>query len=99
MRNKRYWIVLLGTSEGVNLKKDKTEDIVDVFLWARNKKEARRLAEKISASLEESCHIGLLQYVVQRIQSCRVPRFTKKEREMLEQSRKESRKGRTRRFL
>ena len=61
---KRYRIELLGTAEGINLKKDKTKDTVTIFLWAKNTKEAREFADKIAASLAISTHIGLLEHIV-----------------------------------
>lgn len=64
---KRYRIELLGTAEGVNLKKDKTEDIVVIFLWEKNKKKAEEVAEKIAAALAVPTHIGTLEYLVKKV--------------------------------
>jgi hypothetical protein len=64
---KRYRIELLGTAEGVNLKKDKSKDIVVIILWEENKKKAREAANKIALALAVPTHIGTLEYLVKKV--------------------------------
>jgi hypothetical protein len=64
---KRYRIELLGTAEGVNLKKDKSKDIVVIILWEENKKKAREAANKIASALAVSTHIGMLEYLIKKV--------------------------------
>lgn len=96
---KRYRIELLQTAEGVNLKKDKTRDLVIIFLWAENLKKVREFANKIIAASAVPTHIGTLEYVVKSIIPCEGLRLTKKEREMLKKSREDIRKGRVSRLI
>ncbi len=85
---KYYRIQLLGTAEGVNLKKDKSKDIITVFLWAENGRKARELARKMAASLAVPTHVGMLEYIVKSICRCSRP-LTRNEKKMLKASRKD----------
>ncbi len=97
-KQKRYRIKLLGTAEGINYKKDKTEDTVIIFLWAKNAKEVRKLADMIASSLIVSTHIGSLEYVVKSIHPLRLP-LTKNEKKMLKEAIKDMKHGRVLKLL
>ncbi len=99
---KYYRIELLGTAEGVNFKKDKTQDVVIVYLWAEDRKKARELAGKIARALDVGTYVGVLEYVIQRVKKVdpRMGRpLTAGEKRMLEKSREDIRKGRVRRII
>ncbi|MDO8429782.1 MAG: hypothetical protein Q7S73_00235 [bacterium] len=64
---KHYRIELLQTAEGINLRKDKTEDIIVVLLWSLDIKKARESAKKIADALLISTHVGNLEYIVKSI--------------------------------
>lgn len=97
-----YRIELLETAEGMNYAKDKTKDIVIVYLWAKNKKKARELADKIARALDVGTHIGVLEYVIQRVKKAD-PRMgkplTASEKKMLKESKEAIRKGHVRRII
>ncbi len=69
----RYRIELLQTAEGINYKKDKTKDIVVVFLWAENPKKAREEARKIANALAVDTYIGVLEYIIKNVKLCNGP--------------------------
>ena len=73
----RYRIELLGTAEGINLKKDKTKDAVTIFLQAKNEKEARKFAAKIAVALAISTHIGMLEHIVMSVHPDGLPLIKK----------------------
>ena len=54
MKKRRYRIELLETAEGINFKKDKTKDILIVFLWAEGLWEAKKSANKIAEVILET---------------------------------------------
>ena len=70
---KRYRIELLQTAEGINFKKDKTEDIVIVLLWSPNITKARESAKKIADALCIGTYAGILEYVVKSVRRYRGP--------------------------
>ena len=72
---KHYRIELLQTAEGMNLKKDKTEDTVIILLWADNLKQAKKFAEKIAEALYVSTHVGGLEYVIKSVKLYKKPEF------------------------
>lgn len=76
MTKKRYRIELLETADGVNLKLDRTEDVVIVFLWEKNLTEANNSAHKIAASLSIALPMGSLEYIIQGVHECEVPAAT-----------------------
>ncbi len=99
---KYYMIEMLETAEGVNLKKDKTRDLVIVFLWAENKKKAEEFAGKIARALDVPTYVGMLEYVIRRVEKVD-PRMgkplTASEKKMLKESREAIRKGRVRKIV
>jgi len=86
----RYRIELLQTAEGVNLKKDKTEDMVTVLLWAEDEKSAWESAEKIAKGLEVPTHMGMLDFVILSVNLEKELPITKIERVMSKRSKKDT---------